>query len=232
MSGLHRFASIALLLTFVCPAVAQQPDVPPGDNTLVGQLRSLSEEHGFRVQGIDKVADAPARRAAGELNARIRLLLDDYNHVVEGTATEVSRVIIIGPKTPAASGFSLKTSRKGLHHSVNTTLNGDSGHSVRTELMVDTGASTLVLPASLMPALGFRGEDLPDREVQTVNGRMTGKLVSLERVSTGGATASDVEALFVDDERLGGAGLLGMSFLEHFSMTIHDTDNRLVLTPR
>lgn len=232
MHGLRLLFITLPALALVWPAAAQPSAHPDASGTLVEQLRSLSDEHGFQVQGIDKVADAPARRASGPLNARLRVLLDGYNHVLEGTLTEVTRVIILSAKTKAAAGFSLQTSRKGAHHSVTTVLDGIPGRSVRTDLLVDTGASTLVLPASLMGTLGFSAEDLPERDAQTVNGRVSGRLARLAKVSVGGATVADVEALFVADDRIGESGLLGMSFLEHFTLTINDADSRLFLSPR
>lgn len=40
----------------------------------------------------------------------------------------------------------------------------------------------------------------------------------------------DVTVTFLEDKRLKGARLLGMSFLQRFRMTIDDAKNRIILT--
>ena len=48
-------------------------------------------------------------------------------------------------------------------------------------------------------------------------------------VTVGGATARDVAVAFVDGDRLPVSGLLGMSFLQDFVVTIDDRDSLLTL---
>ena len=223
-----RAAVRALMLVamgWVIPAVGTA-------DALAARLQALAESHGFRLEGIEKVGSEPAVSAAGDLTAQLRALLAGYNHVVEGVPPAVQRVIILGAKQPAPRALVAQTTRRHGHHVVDAKLQGVIGHRVSTALIVDTGASSLVLPDSMMAPLGFNSDDLKEQRGQSVNGIVTGHAASLASVTVGGATAEDVAVLFVADDLLGDVSLLGMSFLGRFSITIDEAGNRLVLTPR
>jgi aspartyl protease family protein len=96
-------------------------------------------------------------------------------------------------------------------------------------LMVDTGASTLVLPSSMMAKLGFTPEDLREGSSQTASGKVAVKIGLLRSVRIGAVSADNVEVSFIADAELSGNRLLGMSFLQRFKMTIDDAANELVL---
>ena len=74
------------------------------------------------------------------------------------------------PPSPGAGQamdhIELKTTRRGTQHAVQISLEGADGKRVSRELLVDTGADFVVLPASLLSALGigadraFRGSDV------------------------------------------------------------------------
>ena len=200
--------------------------------SLSEELRALAERHGFHVQGIGRIGAEDAELVDGDLTTKLRALLADYNHVIEGVPPAVERVIILGAKQATPGAQAIRTTRRRGHHVVSARLQGAPGRRASAELIVDTGASTIVLPDSMMAPLGFRGADLGERQSQTVNGMITGRAATLASVSIGGAIARDVAVLFVPDDRLGGVSLLGMSFLKNFSITIDDADSRLLLAPR
>ncbi len=219
----HRLLALAVSLWTV-PA--------PGAEALAERLRALAAAHGFRLQGIEKVGPESAVTADGDLGSQLRLLLAGYDHVVDGVPPSVRRVIIVGPRAAPPAGMVIETERRHGHHLVTARLRGVGGHGASIELIVDTGASTLVLPESMMATLGFRGEELEQRPSQTANGAVTGRAARLASVAVGSAVAEDVAVLFVADERLGGVSLLGMSFLERYSVTLDEVRSALVLTPR
>jgi len=95
--------------------------------------------------------------------------------------------------------------------------------------MVDTGASTVVLPASMIEALGFSTRDLSEKSVETVAGAVVAKLARLDAVQVGGATVEDVAVTFIPAAYLGDQKLLGMSFLDSFKVTIDDVNDEIVL---
>jgi aspartyl protease family protein len=195
-------------------------------------LRTLADSHDFRLVGIDKIGVEAAVVRQGDLASELRALLAGYNHVVDGVPPLVLRVITLGAKQATPRQLVAKTTRCGGGQVVEANLLGARGQRLSVDLIVDTGASSFVLPESMMSALGFRAEDLAERRGQTVNGLVTGKMANLASVTVGGAVARDVAVLFVADEGLGGVSLLGMSFLGRFSVTINQADNKLLLAPR
>jgi clan AA aspartic protease (TIGR02281 family) len=90
------------------------------------------------------------------------------------------------------------------------------------EVLVDTGATMTALPTALANDLGY---DLrrPVRTVQveTANGKVIAPVVSLDAIDLQGARVTNVEAVVLPD---GDAGLnrplIGLNFLQHFSMTL------------
>lgn len=103
-------------------------------------------------------------------------------------------------------------------------------HSAR--FVVDTGATLCVLSPALAEALGIEPEpDAPVIELQTVNGRASGRLVSIPSLRVGEAEARGVAAVIlptgpeVD-------GILGNSFLARFAVTLESEHGVLHLRPR
>ena len=132
--------------------------------------------------------------------------------------------------TPAGDhAYAIKTTRRGPHHHVEAVLSGPNGYPYTLSLLIDTGATTVVLPASLSSGMGFRREDLQDGWTQTANGRVPIKRGILASVKIGDATAENIEVSFIADELLGAQKILGMSFLRNFRMSLDDKNNELIL---
>ena len=215
---------------------------------LRGQLLELSSTHGFEVQGLGLIASVPARPAAGDVRHQIKRLLSGYNYVVvDNDRGDIDKVIILAvgqagrlPRTEVTSvnivgspgEHIIAARRRGSHQVVDAVLVGPGQTLVPVSLIVDTGASTLVLPASMMGTLGFSPEELRDGWTQTANGRVRAKVGTLASVDVGSAVAEEVSVTFLDDQRLGGSKLLGMSFLQRFRMTIDDDNERIILNDR
>ena len=99
-------------------------------------------------------------------------------------------------------------------------------------LMVDTGATRIVLPESMTRTLGFSDKDLKSGWTQTANGKVRTEQGILRSVQVGRAIVDDVAVNFVADEALGKNALLGMSFLGRFRITIDERNERLILMVR
>jgi predicted aspartyl protease len=82
----------------------------------------------------------------------------------------------------------------------------------------------------MISVLGFDVAELHDGWTQTANGRVRAKIGTLTSIDVGTAVAEDVRVTFLEDHRLGGGKLLGMSFLQHFSLTIDDANSRIILS--
>lgn len=83
--------------------------------------------------------------------------------------------------------------------------------------MVDTGATTVLIPASEAERLGIDYRRGPRGFVQTANGATPAYRVTLDSVTVGDITAYDVEGLVAEAQGLDVA-LLGMSFLNRTEM--------------
>lgn len=200
------------------------------------QVSQLAASQGLVVQNIQRVGSEPARSARGTLREQIASLLLGYNYaLMDGPDGQLARLVILGrqPPTPApVREHLIKTQRVGAHHLVQARVLGPNGVTRAVTLLVDTGATTVVLPASLSEPLGFDPDHLTDRWVQTANGNIPAKAAVLPAIAVGDATATDVAITFVADQRLGVTGLLGMSFLQRFRVAFDDTSDQIALTAR
>jgi aspartyl protease family protein len=136
-----------------------------------------------------------------------------------------------GPKT-----LTLTTSRSGPHHIIRAALVGPNGRTQMVSFIVDTGATDMVLPASMIARLGFRDSELSEEAVQTANGVAYAQRGHLRSVELGGPDNNDViqrvPVMFIDDEATGGQALMGMTVLGRYSMTIEDAEDRIILVRR
>lgn len=136
-----------------------------------------------------------------------------------------------GPKT-----VTLKTSRNGAHHIIRAALVGPNGHTQLVSFIVDTGATDVILPASMIALLGFRESELYAVSVQTAHGVTDGRRGFLRSLELGGPDVSDViervPVMFMSDEDTAGHALMGMSVLGRYTMTIEDDRDRIILVKR
>jgi clan AA aspartic protease (TIGR02281 family) len=242
-AGSPPLSCAALLVVFASAVAAQPVDVGT-------ELARLQATHGFDVSGSEHLEDALGRAEGDDVYRRLRVLLEGFDHIiVQAPGGGVEKVLIVGRTNPAAAPITevevggaegdgdaqeieLPTVRDGNQHSVQVTLEGAAGKRIERVLLIDTGADTVVLPASLIEALGIAEERLAAREVQTANGTAEARMGMLPAVWLDGQRVGDVTVAFLDDDKLGGKGLLGMSVLGRYQMTIDDENDRLTLTRR
>jgi clan AA aspartic protease (TIGR02281 family) len=99
--------------------------------------------------------------------------------------------------------------------------------------MIDTGASLCAISPELADSLGIRpAPDAPVIELQTANGRTSGRLVRIASIRVGEAEAINVPGVLVASANLGNGGILGMSFLSGYVVTIDPARRLLNLGPR
>jgi aspartyl protease family protein len=201
-------------------------------------LEDLSRQHRFLLEGSDHLVSGEAVDEAlpADIRPRLARLLHRYNYlVVSSSDRAIERVVVIGVKHDGhfvAPTNSVKITRDGMHHRVDAVLTGANGHEVTTSLIIDTGASNVVLPASMIEALGFRAADLKQATSQSASGPLPVRVGTLRSVDLGGNRAAEVSVSFVDDQKLGDLRLLGMSFLGRFRVTIDDERESLTLIER
>jgi clan AA aspartic protease (TIGR02281 family) len=134
--------------------------------------------------------------------------------------------------TPAPPVLTIETTRRGRHHILRAAVIGRGSKPLVIPFLVDTGASTMALPASLMAKLGYDPADLEDWLVDTANGQIQVKKGRLASVELGGPDGSDilrnVDVVFIDDAALNHP-LLGMNVLGRYRVTIDDDRNQITL---
>ncbi len=217
-------------------AVFAWSGAPPAEATppnLQAQVHELAVTYGFSVRGLDKLGDDPGKRVHGDPREQLDVLLSAFNHVLlADDSGDIDTVIItsrVRPDGPMRQGITVKTTRLGLHHAVRATLIGPAGNPQSLMLLVDTGATMIVLPQTMSRTLGFSERDLRNGWSQTANGKVRTEQGILQSVQVGQAIVKDVAVNFVDDGGLDGNALLGMSFLGRFRITIDEENARLIL---
>lgn len=211
---------------------------------LSDQLSELAQTHGIDIKNLSYIEPAPAVPLQGDLQQQIKTLLKDYNYaLLNGKNGAIEKIIISGAKSydpqPAVINnpgnepqqFKIGTTRTGPHHSVQAVLTGTGDSLLNALLIVDTGASMIVLPLSKKAQLGFSDQDLHPGLSDTANGQVETLQGTLKSVRIGDAVATDVSVSFIADDKLQNNGLLGMSFLNRFRFMFDDAKNELILIP-
>lgn len=102
-------------------------------------------------------------------------------------------------------------------------------------LLVDTGATETALTSDIAYDLGLVDSDTPEREYQTANGTVTASVTTVDSIRLGDAIQYDVPvSIMGQGNNLSGIadGLLGMSFFEHYIVSMDSTRGELHLRPR
>ncbi len=107
-------------------------------------------------------------------------------------------------------------------YAADTLING-----LPVRMLVDTGASDVVVSASTAARLGLRPSEGRRRLIQTANGKSTASPAVLNQLSFGGLYMNDVEALVLTPEA-GEVNLLGESFLRRL-VSVEQRNGLLIL---
>jgi len=89
---------------------------------------------------------------------------------------------------------------------------------IKLPFMVDTGATHIALDIAMARRIGLHFEKGAPAIAQTANGTVRSWRVKLDSVSLGPITQYNVDATVLDGPGMGGAGLLGMSFLSRLEI--------------
>lgn len=223
------------------------------------ELERLAAAHGFEIKPeyVDKTRDHQGRAEPEDLMPRLRELLVNFDHIIlQKPGGGVERVIILGETvqhTPSATtgaapdaakagadgedkgedgDIVLTTQRKGTQHLIQVSLEGADGAKVSHQLLVDTGADQIVLPASMAASLKIPEDTLKPAQSQTANGKVESRMGLLDGIWLGEHRIAGVTVAFIDDEKLGGNALLGMSVLGRYRVTLDDEKNTLTLSKK
>jgi aspartyl protease family protein len=232
----------ALLSFFVLLGVSLSGQAETQADNLKDQLEALSHDHNLTIKNTDLIQYSPPIKVTGSIEEQLKHLLVDYNFVqLSNSQGTIEKIIIMSVKSydhskpvqTEAPGkntdANVKTTRNGYHHMVQTELSGPNGAKINLSLLVDTGATAIVLPASFQAKLGFNDHNLQSGISETANGRIETLHGTLKSVTVGNASANDVEVSFIADDKLQNNGLLGMSFLGRFQLMFDDAQNQITL---
>ncbi len=234
---MKKLLLLTVLILFLFPVVgAEKHSIFSSEarpENLSEQLDSLATRYDFDLVVHTDLSKAPPRAVAGNLLHRLDLLLSGFNHaIIESPQGKVEQVIVLSPKQPlppAPDEIVLKMHRKGTHHLVRATLVGKNGAEIQSDLVIDTGSTFVVLPRSKITELAITPGQLTNRQVQTAKGRVTASIGRIPMIRIGGAEISDVEVAFIEDAKLGGNALLGMSILSRYKLILDDEKSTLTL---
>jgi len=123
------------------------------------------------------------------------------------------------------------------HHVVPLQRVGDAllveailGSSLKSRLIVDTGATFTVIPMAAAKQLSLDLDNAAVIPLRSVSGTFLAPLTKVKSMRVGDATVRDVEVVVYDIAPEGGVGLLGMSFLGDFQVTINAEKKAMILT--
>ncbi|MEB3286457.1 MAG: TIGR02281 family clan AA aspartic protease [Vampirovibrionales bacterium] len=112
-------------------------------------------------------------------------------------------------------------------------VNAANGKQVRGTFILDTGATYTSISRELAQGLGLDTTNGEKVHITTANGRIDVPKVVIDHLRIDGVEAEQVQATVIDvrpDSTF--SGLLGLSFIRQFKMTIDPTQNQLVFEPR
>ncbi|MDX8411679.1 MAG: TIGR02281 family clan AA aspartic protease [Mariprofundaceae bacterium] len=117
-------------------------------------------------------------------------------------------------------------------HGSNMIVEGEV-NGVAASFIIDTGATLVVIPPVVAQQAGIKTDKAPRMTIHTAGGDISAPMVTLNSINIGHAAQPDVPAAV--HELVGmspGLGLLGMSFLDHYSMTVDRQSGSLLLEQR
>ena len=144
------------------------------------------------------------------------------NHPLQAEVTALHAMI---EKAQSQDDF-IALTPYGAHYLISTELNS----SIKTELMIDTGASITSLSSDVLNQLSPRPLYLGDVTVNTANGQIRVKRYQIESFKVGMQTIYGFEVLSIENTR--GQGLLGMNFLSRFKFNINQQTDELELSAK
>jgi clan AA aspartic protease (TIGR02281 family) len=128
--------------------------------------------------------------------------------------------------TPASMSYEVPLRRAGNAMLVEAVVD----RTRHAHLLLDTGAELTVLSTAVARSLALNLRDAAVMPLRSASGVFFAPMMKVQSITVGDAAVYDVEVV-VHDATPGLDGLLGMSFLDNFSVTISGSGHKLILTP-
>ncbi len=127
-----------------------------------------------------------------------------------------------------SNGYAIPVRAHGNgHFIVEVLINGN----IKANLMVDTGATMVILSERLGERLGVNNKDFPSMSFNTAGGKVEAPLLVLESLKIGNAEVFGLEASTNPNFNGDVDGLLGMSFLGEFKLEMDRENLKILLKP-
>lgn len=107
--------------------------------------------------------------------------------------------------------------------------------SIKTKFVLDTGATFTTISRAIASKLNISTRDAKSIKIMTGSGYINAPLVKIPEIEVNGLNIRDVDAIVTDLPMHGTgkgsdlAGLLGLSFLQNFTVTVDRANNTVVL---
>jgi clan AA aspartic protease (TIGR02281 family) len=218
-------SALALIAVNVHAQEANQPD------DLFQQIETLQSKMNIEIVGMERIENEPKIVTRGNAEQQVKQLFAPFNHIVSrNTKGQIERIVIINKKQPQEdTRIVLPTRRKDNHFIVSASISGNGKFWKTVDMLVDTGASLVVLPDSMIAQLGMEESTFTKESIQTANGNVEAKIGMLQELKIGGETVENVQTAFIADAALGNNILLGMSVLGRYQLTIDDQSQTVTL---
>ncbi len=185
-------------------------------------------DHNGKVHFTDNPATIPAAyRDQIETHASEPAPSDDLAPRQTRSQPNAAATLSRSRATRPSQAFIIPLKRSGTSLFIQVTLNGF----VRVPLMVDTGASLTVISTKTAQRLGLDLDRAALIPMRSASGVFLAHLTKVRSVKVGDAMVRDVEVVVHDISPGREQGLLGLSFLDHFNVTIHALQDAMNLRP-
>ena len=144
-----------------------------------------------------------------------------------GDTPELPLTTLPSADAPVSKHYSIPFRRAGSMMLVDAVVD----KVVKSRLLVDTGATFTVISTAIARQLALNLDNAALIPLQSASGVFLAPLTKVKSIAVGDAIAQDVEVIVHDIAQGSTGGLLGMSFLDNFQVTINTTVERMILSP-
>jgi clan AA aspartic protease (TIGR02281 family) len=181
----------------------------------VAEIRALVDRLSERYAALKSDPDAQSALAEWNSAANTSFEIKPSNYFQNSLKKlEVLEKTVISEKIPLR--------REGNSYYATVVINGKQPE----EMIVDTGANSVVLPYKIAVECGAKPDESPVTVIATIadGSKVKSKQVLLESVRVGKFTAERVECVVLPPEAKNAPILLGMTFLSRFNFSINGTE--------
>ena len=208
-------------------------------NSLIDQNNKLSSQirlYGYDKENIEKkikYLNRDIRMYINQLNVFRKELMQRYSNMQKAGIDEKARIFFEVAKEKIEdmekdfSKNEVSYNKFGSSIVVTAELN----NLIKARLILDTGASLVVISKDVADKLGIDIKDVPySLKVVLADGRrVKAKAITLKSVKVGSAEVKNVDAAVLENAQpTDEDGLLGMSFLKNFTVKLDTTHNILI----